>query len=425
LAHRLPAAFALAVALLFLAVSYAPAAAQTPPRITDGGVENRFPQSIVFRMSAKSDSPIERVRLRYKILPDGASAIGQPAFQPGTSVSASFELEGNSPPDIYLPPGTRIEYRWQVTDAAGDEAETQPQAFFYDDVRFHWKPLSERGVTIYYYSGSDKDAADMLTVAGDTITSMSALLGAKINFPVNVWAYDSVEDMRPALMKQSETYEQSILTAGVRVSTDTVLVLGNVSFDTLRHELTHVVTGVAGESALGASPAWLDEGTAVYAQSDAGDFGSAIQKAIERGRVLSVRSITSPPGDPAKVDLFYGEAWSLVSYLVDKYGGEKFAPLFAEIKSGKRIDSALQAVYGFDQDGLEDEWRASNGLPARATPAPQQGEPQVTAAPSGQERQDADGGGISAGEVAAIALGALGLAAVGGLLVRTLARRYR
>ncbi len=52
------------------------------------------------------------------------------------------------------------------------------------------------------------------------------------------------------------------------------------------------------------------------------------------------------------MNLFYGQSWSLVSFLIDTYGEDDFAQLFAEIKGGVTTDSALDTVYGFDQDGL-------------------------------------------------------------------------
>ncbi len=426
LAARLRLLTALAP-LLALSVLFAGAhsvAAQAGPTVTDGSVQNNFPQGMIFTVSAHSESPIQKIRLRYTVLPDGTAAIGQPEFTPASAVTASFELEGNNPPKIYLPPGTTIQYYWEVTDAAGNTSKSETATFFYNDIRFDWKPLQQSGVTIYYYSGSEDDARQMLGVADEAIASMSRLLGANDTFPVKVWVYDSSDDMRPALARRSATFEQSIITAGVRVSSDTVLVLGNVSFDTLRHELTHVVTAVAGESALGSLPSWLDEGTAVYGQTDAGGFESAVQRAIDRGNVLSVRSISAYPGDPDKVELFYGEAWSLVSFLNDKFGPEKFAALFAEIKKGKRIGEALQSVYGFDQDGLEDQWRAIHGLPARETPAPTpppSSPAEIGSAPS----NTGDDGGTSTGLIVGIVLGTLALAAAVGAAGFVLARRFR
>ena len=392
---------------------------QEAPQVTDGGVTNSFPAGLEFAVSASSDSPVEELKLRYTVLPDGTAAIGQPEFEPATAVDATFQLAGNNPPAIYLPPGTQIDYYWEAVDGDGEEARTETQTVFYTDTRFEWASVSGEGVTINYYSGSEGDATDMHDVARELIATMSGLLRTTVPFEVQVWIYDSSEEMRPALQSRSETYESQIITAGVRVASNTVLVLGNASFDTLRHELTHVVTAQAGESALGTLPAWLDEGTAVYGQSNSGGFGSAIQNAIDRGNVLSVREISSYPGDPGKVELFYGEGWSLVSYLIDEYGEEKFAQLFAEVKSGKRTENALTATYGFGQDGLEDEWRAANGLPPRATEEPD--EPDQPA--PNDVTNDEDNGGTSIVLVIGLAVGVIALAGVVGVGGLLMARR--
>jgi hypothetical protein len=409
--------------MVVIAVSNPVSAQGSPPTITDRGVTNSFPDGMRFTVAAESDSAIKEIKLRYEILPDGTAAIGRPEFAPAASVVAELDLGGA---DLHLPPGTVIEYHWEATDADGDESRTETQSFFYDDVRFRWTPIESNGVTIYYYSGSDEDAQEMSAVATEIIESMSELLGATIDFPVKVWIYKDVEDMRPALAPRSDTYEASVITAGVRVATDTVLVLGNASFSTLRHELTHVVTAAAGESALGTMPAWLDEGTAVFGQQDPEGFEGAVEQAINRGNVFTLRQITSSPGDPSAVNLFYGQSWSVVKYLNDAYGPEKFAQLFAEIKSGKRIDVALEAVYGFDQDGLDNEWREAHGLEPRETPKPTEpAQSQATdGAPDQQnEPHSEDGGGTSALVIIALAAGFVVLAGALGLAGWAVARR--
>jgi Peptidase MA superfamily len=402
------------------------ATAQSAPTIAAAGVESKFPDHLVFNASAQSGSAVQRIRLRYKIEPDGTKATAEAKFDPANSVTASVALQASDQPSFYLAPGTTITYHWEATDAAGTTAQSPEATFFYNDDRFKWTPVEHGGLTVYYYTGGEDKARQMLSVGADKIAEMSTLLGTTVNFPVKVWIYDSVEDMRPALPQRSATFEGSVITSGIRITSDTVLVLGEASYDTLRHELTHVVTRAAAEVGLGTLPAWLDEGTAVYGQGDPGGFKTAIDRAIRRGNVLSVPSITSSPGDPNKVDIFYGESWSLVSYLVDNYGKEKFAQLYAEIKTGKRIDGALQAVYGFDQNGLEDKWRAANNLPPRLTPevtTPAQA--QATTAPDANTPSSSTDGGTNTTTVLLIFVGTLllaGLIAAAGIV---LARRFR
>jgi hypothetical protein len=353
---------------------------------------------VVFRLSAYSDATIEKVTLHYQILPDGVMAYGRPDFTPAERVQVDFHLKGNDPPRIYLAPGARIEYFWEVEDGAGNKLTTDTATFVYEDIRFSWESVTEGNVSVYWYAGSRSSAESSLAVAHETLDRMSALLGVTVDYPVKVWIYDSYADMLPALPLSSEAHEERVVIAGERVASDTILMQGEGADDTLRHELTHIVTKVAGEGPYGGLPAWLDEGTAMYAQSEPGEgFTSALDNAVEHDSLLSVRSMTAPTGDPTKVNLFYGEAWSLVDFLIDNYGPAKFAELFATFKEGSTVDNALLKVYGFDQDGLEDAWRASLGLSPRQaptpTPIPTQGQELGAQPTPAQQTPPAEGGG--------------------------------
>ena len=425
------AAVALAISLVVAAGELAiavPAQAQGIA-VTNSSAESRFPDGVLFRLAATSDSPITEARLRYKILPEGILSSALPEFDSSTSVNISFTLEGNAPPRIYIPPGTPIEYFWELTDEAGNEVATQPVTVTYDDIRFDWKDTASGVINLHWYAGSDDFAQEMLAVASSTIDDLSSLLGAEVDFPIHVWVYGSVNDMRPALVRRSESFERQVITAGERVSENTVLVLGSSgAMDTLRHELTHIVTAVAGEGPFGSLPSWLDEGLAVYTQADPGGYRSALERAADRGNVFSIRAISSQPGDPSAVGLFYGQSWSVVSYLIDTYGPEQFAQLFATFKAGVTIDEALEAVYGFDVEGLDDEWRASLGLPPRERPPEEpEGQAVPTLLPSGPGPQpvlEEGGDGTPVGAIIGLVAGLLALAAVLGLGGYLIARRF-
>jgi hypothetical protein len=424
----------LGLAVLFLGtVVSSPASAQGAIEATAANVVNNFPEEVVFRLSAHSDATIEKVTLHYQILPDGVMAYGRPDFTPAERVQVDFHLKGNDPPRIYLAPGARIDYFWEIEDDAGNKLTTDTATFVYDDIRFSWESVTEGNVGVYWYAGSRSSAESSLAIAHETLDKMSALLGVTVDYPVKVWIYDSYADMLPALPRSSEAHEERVIIAGERVASDTVLMQGEGADDTLRHELTHIVTKVAGEGPYGGLPAWLDEGTAMYAQSEPGKgFTSALDNAVERDSLLSVRSMTSPTGDPSKVNLFYGEAWSLVDFLIENYGPAKLAELFATFKEGSTVDKALLKVYGFDQDGLEDAWRASLGLSPRQapTPTPAEGQElgvQPTPAQQTPPAEEGDGDEFPWGTVIGLAAAGAALAGVSllgaGVLVGRLRRR--
>jgi hypothetical protein len=419
----------LGLAALFLGAAVSPAAsAQGEIEVTAADVVNKFPEEVVFRLSAHSEATIEEATLHYRILPDGVMAYGRPDFTPAERVQVDFRLKGNDPPRSYLAPGAQIDYFWEVEDGAGNKLTTEPATFIYEDIRFSWESVSEGNVSVYWYAGSRSSAVSSLEVARETLDEMSALLGGTVDYPVKVWIYDSYQDMLPALVRRSEAHAQQVVVAGERVASDTVLMQGEGADETLRHELTHIVTHVAGEGPYGSLPAWLDEGTAMYGQSEPGEgFTSALDRAVERDSLLSVRSMTAPTGDPSKVGLYYGQAWSLVDFLIEMYGPAKFAELYATFKEGSTVDKALLKVYGFDQGGLEDAWRASLDLPPREglTPAEQESEVQPTPGEQTGEVEEAAEDEFPWGTAVGLAVTGAVLAGVSLLGVGVVASRLR
>ena len=86
------------------------------------------------------------------------------------------------------------------------------------------------------------------------------------------------------------------------------------------------------------------------------------------------------------------------------------------------VDKAFQAVYGFDQDGLDNTWRVAKGLSPRPTPAPTTPAPSVTpiVAPA---TGSSSSGGTSTGTVIATIAAITVLALVVGVGGVTIARR--
>ena len=357
------------VAAMALVSALWPALARAQEGIEDLSQEVRseFPEGIAFKLDFKSEEPIKEVRFRYAIAPDGARAYAVPDCTGVTAVQCTFDLE--STVRNFLIPGVEITYFWEIKDHAGNTIETEPGRYMYEDDRFEWVTLSEDALAVWYYDASESDARGLLDVGQETLERMSALLGTEIDFPVKVFVYDSAQDMRPVVLAQQRSPREGVITLGEVVVSDTAVVARDASWaDILRHELSHIVMRRAVKGPFRNLPAWLEEGVAVYGQSGPlAGMGSALESAIERNRPFTVRSLSSASvgGSADKVSLFYGQSYSLVRFLIDERGEQKFRDLLVAFREGTRTDDALEQVYGFDQDGLENAWRKSVGLPER------------------------------------------------------------
>jgi hypothetical protein len=74
------------------------------------------------------------------------------------------------------------------------------------------------------------------------------------------------------------------------------------------------------------------------------------------------------PGNPEDVIIYYGQASSLIEYMITRYGPDKMRELLAVLKSGSNIDDAITKVYGKKKIEIENDWRKHIGAPAYELP---------------------------------------------------------
>ncbi len=367
---RLLASIAAAVALsVFVVMPLGTAHAQSGITVDSADAKNDFPNGIDFSLSFHGDIDLSQLKVtfRYTIPPEGASTYEEPECNGGESVQCTYDLK--SGPDLFLVPGANVNYYWQIDDASGNSMKTPAATFVYEDTRFDWKSMTQNNLTLWYYAGSESSARSLLQTGIDGLQNMEHLLNTQVSFPVKVFLYDSAQDMQPAAASSSESPEEGVVTLGEVVFSDTAVVARDERpADVMRHEIAHIVIGQAVKGPFSRLPAWLDEGTAVYAQSEPlSSELDALNEAIKKDQVLSLQGMSSASigQSSVNVSLFYGQSWSVVSFLVETYGTDKFASLFATFKAGSTVDKALEQVYGFDLNGLENAWRESVGLQAK------------------------------------------------------------
>lgn len=380
-----------AIAVLLLAVAPRAAGVRADDPITVSGTpaaQNNFPSEVVFSIDAASSAGnITDAQLHYLLVPDPTARSARADFDAGPSVHAQYHLRTAGNP-LYLPPFKKIHYYWTLTDAAGNTKQTDAADFVYADPRFKFKEITNGNLTLHYYNGSDAAAQNILAIGRQALDKAAQLDGAPLDFPIQLVVYGSQAEVAAALSHESKSVDPNIL--GQANPPDIVVLdagdlRGQENEDTVRHELTHLVNARATRDGVdGSLPLWLDEGLAVFSQQDPGGFRDAVNQAIARDTVVSLKGL-SPGYRGSNPDLFYGEAWSVVRFLVGTYGPDKMAKLLAAFNANQAEDKAFSAAYGLDRDGVYNAWRKSVGLAAVAasgTQAPPQRNSAAAPAPT-------------------------------------------
>jgi hypothetical protein len=351
---------ALAVCLLLTVLSPSLAQAQSGLAVTQSSAEADFPYRLNFSLSARSDAQITDIRLCYSLERTGFADVVSEAyieFTPAATVDVSWVLEMVKTGG--LPPGSVVEYWWLVADDSGDRVETSPAKVQFDDTRYSWRSLTEGKVTLYWYSGNDAFAGELMAAAQEAMEKLAEGTGAELEKPARLYIYADSGDLQGAMIYPQEW------TGGVAFTRYSTMAIGispvNIDWgkDAIAHELTHLVIHQITLNPYNDLPTWLDEGLAVRSEGLLNPtYSSYLSEAIAGGGLISVQSLCSPfSAYSGEALLSYAQSYSLVEFLITSYGQDKMFELLTVFKEGSGYDDALEEVYGFDMDGLDSLWR--------------------------------------------------------------------
>jgi hypothetical protein len=359
------------------------ARAQAGLEVHANGADATFPGRIEFSLDASVPGPVASAELEYgvervactqtssRIVPDVVEE-----EEPGRlSARWTWDLRRSGS----VPPGARIWWRWHVTAESGASWSTPVDWLTFDDDRFPWQSATRGEITVHWYRGGEEFGQHMLQTAVDAQSRLTADPGAGLREPVHIYFYADTEALKGAvLFAQRWTggmafpdYYTILIAAGPdqRAYGET----------TVAHELMHLVVRQLAFNCAASVPRWLDEGLAVWAEGgmSAGQQ-EALDEAITGDELLSLRSLNASfSAHAGRARLAYAQSYSVVAYLLDEHGRERILDLLAAFHEGATYDGALQHVYGFDTDALDDLWRAEVGAPprprtagARASPSP-------------------------------------------------------
>lgn len=134
---------------------------------------------------------------------------------------------------------------------------------------------------------------------------------------------------------------------------------------TLPHEMGHIIFREFVSFNNPAIPLWLDEGVATfegkfrYANTD-----GVLRQALAKGEFMDLtqlsqfRVYSKKEDQRAQVELFYLESWSLVNFLINKFGKQSFVYFCQNLRDRKNLESALASSYNFSNlQELDQAWR--------------------------------------------------------------------
>ena len=351
-------------------------------KLVSSEVASEFPEGIRFKASVEGQSDVASIAVRLRI---GQQTRGVYEYlEVLASDPASFELFWRTNTGArYIPPGTIVTYNFEVEDVDGNRLDTEPEEFIYEDVRFVWTEISEGPITLAFHGPVATRGRLIMDAILQTLDIVGPVLGADTTEPIRVTMYNNIKEMLEALPPGSTTIRRELITEGQAfTSVGTLLVLGSGSLaeGTASHEVTHILTHRAGDSGFRNVPAWLDEGLSEYGNIQPGfSYSIALEFAVARDALFPITFMPILPGNPEDVIIFYGEARSIVRFMIGRYGTEQMTELMAALKSGANMDEALEEVYRFNRLGLENRWREWLGAPEYVPPVRERAQPTAVA----------------------------------------------
>ncbi len=378
---KVPAIGALLAFLLVTGISPAarPTLAAGEIQIVSNQHQASFPSEITFSLTARGNEDITRITLLYGLVGEIITTRVPLKFEPRPEVSVEhkWNLRLN-----YIPPGVEVRYRWLVEDEAGNELQTEPVSFVYEDDHHSWRELFSDQLILRWYEGGDDFGESLFETATEAEENLRREIGASPGAPIQIYIYADQGDLLAASGEGTKEW-----TGGISFSHYGIILIGisppNLEWGrgAVAHELAHAVLYQAAGNPYSDLPTWLEEGLAIRAQGDFGEsYGSTLERAIREDELISLRSLSSSfPADPGLAHLSYAESQSVVEYIFDRYGTEGMARLIDSFKDGAYYEDALQEALGVGIDELEDGWRAAIGASPRRNA---EAMPESTASPA-------------------------------------------
>lgn len=376
-------------------------AASTPIEVVESSAVSEFPDGFRVKVEARGEYDITQIALRmrigqrvrgvYEYMGDeGGEFIGGRGrtadLTPGKQVRAELYWRTNTASN-YIPPGTIITYRFEITDSEGNQLTTEPQEMVYVDVRYEWNDITDGIVTVSYHGPVEKRARDVLDTSKRTLDIISPIYGAVHEDPVRVTMYNNAAELVDAYPPRYGAIGHGVIVDGqAHVHEGVVMVEagGRDALGTTSHEIAHIIIHRATFNPTAQNmPSWLNEGLAEFGNLHATiGYDLALEFAVQTDRVLPIMFMQGQPSKGEDIIIFYGQARSIVRWLVRRYGANRLTEFLSYIKRGDNLDEAFTNAYGGDRVAVTNLWRSTIGAIEYVPPSDDRARPTALSQPT-------------------------------------------
>jgi Peptidase MA superfamily len=353
------AAAALAVGLALAVIGFA---APSPVAAFSGfgarTATEQYGQQMTFTVALTGGAP-DQLQILLQFGPDPDSTFVAPVSATGSSATYTWDASS-----AYVTPNTPVTYRWRAT--TGGVVTVSPAAtLLYADNRpgLDWQSRRMGQATVHWYGNAASEAQRFGTLTGGAVSRAEQILGHSLDGPIDIFVYATQSDFFGALGPGAREWTGAATFPTIRT---VFMWLGGGSssyLDTaLIHEVTHVVFYDATNNPYHTPASWLNEGFAVWSQSQNADAAAQTVRSEVSSGLFSFDAITGqfPIGSRGS-SLSYAEGATMVDLIIRTYGTQAMAKIAAAYRSGASDAEALQAGTGIPADQLYADYFGSFG----------------------------------------------------------------
>jgi len=223
---------------------------------------------------------------------------------------------------------------------------------------------------LVFYNGASEDFLNQLTEKAEGYyDEIADLLGLnRFNYwtwdnRAKIYLFDTPEEYKKA--NSNLDWSVGLVTIGNK-SIQSYSTAPGLLDNVLAHELAHIIFREMVGFNNPAVPLWLDEGVATFHErrSNNQSVKRYLAAKLKTNTLMSLNQLYSfdlmHTKDKQSVELFYLESYSLLNYLINVFGKDKFVSFCQYLRDHRDLTRALRSTYSFDsQLEFENSWKAN------------------------------------------------------------------